>query len=177
MAIAIANNQMTNSQLKNIAHLSLGSNVGDRKMYLSSAIDRLGIDSDISVIKQSKIYETEPWPNKNDQDWFLNQVIKIETTLNPTDLLKLCQKIESDLGRESKNDWAPRVIDIDILLFGDEIIDLPDLQIPHRHMNDRQFVLIPLIEIEPGLKDPIGGEKYELILKNVKDKHTVRLHF
>lgn len=167
---------MTNDQLKNIVYLSLGSNIEDRMMYLLSAIERLESTSDILIVRKSKIYETEPWPNKNDQDWFLNQVIKIKTSLNSAEILRICQKIESDLCRTSKNDWAPRTIDIDILLFNDEIIDTSDLKIPHKHMNDRQFVLIPLIEVEPELKDPISDKKYKLILKNIKDNHKVRAY-
>jgi len=168
---------MTNNQLKNIAYLSLGSNVGDREKYLSSAIKQLKSNPDITVLEQSTIYETEPWPSKKDQELFLNQVIKIETTLDPIALLKVCQKIEIDLGRKSKNDWKPREIDIDILLFGDQVINSSDLQIPHKHMNYRQFVLTPLIEVNPELKDPISGERYEIILKNIEDEHKVKPHF
>ncbi len=162
-----------NNQNNTIVYLSLGSNIEDRVRYLSSAVDSLKNNPYITVLKQSKIYETEPWPKK-DQTWFLNQVIKIETSLNPQELLDVTQNIEKGMGRESKGDLSDRTIDIDILLFDNEIIDLPNLQIPHRHMNDRQFVLIPLIEIEPELKDPITSKKYELILKNIKVEHKVR---
>lgn len=165
---------MENNQLQSIVYLSLGSNIGDREEYLSSAIQNLKSNSNITIINQSKIYETEPWPNKDDQDWFLNQVIKIKTTLDPMELLGITQNIEKQMGRESKGDLSDRTIDIDILLFGDEVINLSDLQIPHKHMDDRQFVLIPLIELDSNLKDPIGGEKYENILKKITDKHTVK---
>lgn len=165
---------MTNSQSKNIVYLSLGSNIEDRVVYLSSAIDILENNPNIILLKKSKIYETEPWPNKKDQNWFLNQVIKIVTSLDSIELLELCKKIESELGRTSKDDLKPRTIDIDILLYNDEIVDLPELQIPHVHMNDRQFVLMPLVEIEPVLIDPISGEKYEIILKKIKNQHKVK---
>ena len=167
---------MTTHQSKNTVYLSLGSNIGDRVKYLSSATDELESRPSITVIKESKIYETEPWPKDSKNDLFLNQVIKIETSLPPKKLLNLCRKIETQLGRKTKSDYKPRTIDVDILLFGDVILRTSDLQIPHKHINNRQFVLIPLLEVEPGVKDPISGEKYELILKNIKDEHKVEAY-
>lgn len=170
-------------------YLSLGSNIDDRMAYLVAAEERLEGTSDIKILKKSKIYETEPWPLQDMEDepehphkeagmkWFLNQVIKIETKLDPHMLLEVIETIESDLGRTEKHTGGPREIDIDILLFGDEVIESDELTIPHRHMNDRQFVLVPLLEIEPHLKDPVSGKSYEFILKNITDDHKVETYF
>lgn len=173
------------TQLNVLTYLSLGSNMGDRMVYLADSVERLKKNSKISIIKKSKIYETEPWPlhdiqngqkhpvKEDGQMWFLNQVVQIETKLNPMELLSAIEKIESDIGRTKKHNWGPRAIDIDILLYGNEVIESSELTIPHRHICDRQFVLIPLIEIEPNIKDPVSGKAFKSILKNIKDKHKV----
>lgn len=178
-----------NDQLNTVVYLSLGSNMGDRMAYLAKAEDKLQKNSKISIIKKSKVYETEPWPlheiengkkhpvKEKGQMWFLNQVVQIETTLNPIKLLKVIEKIESEIGRTKKHNWGSREIDIDILIYGDEVIESSDLVIPHRHMNDRQFVLVPLLEIEPNIKDPVSGKAFKSILNNIKDKHKVETYF
>ncbi len=170
---------------KIIAYIALGSNIGDRLDFLNQARELLNQNSKIDIVKKSKIYETEPWP-KNDcdkehpkneagQKWFLNQVLEIETSLSPQDLLKLAKKIEKKLGRIQRSHWSKREIDIDILLYANQIIDSPDLQIPHRHIEDRLFVLKPLVEIVPQLKDPITNRLFSTILKKleIKDEHRV----
>ncbi len=174
---------MTNGQLKTVSYLCLGSNVGDRLTYLMEAGKRLGETGKIKVIASSKVYETEPWfPDgrqtgqpaaEEGHGWYLNRVLKVETALSPTDLLDICQAIEKEMGRTRKKEMKPRKIDIDILLYGDEVVDLPELQVPHRHMNDRQFVLVPLVEVEPKLKDPVTKNLYSYILQNLKDTHKV----
>jgi len=170
---------MKKSQQKTTAYLSLGSNVGDRVFYLEAAIAELDKHDKINVTKYSKVYETEPWlegdhpHEESGDDWYLNQAIEIETTLSPQDLLKTTQEIEKTLGRETKGDLAPRTIDIDILLFDNLTVDFPELQIPHRHMNDRHFVLVPLVEIAPDLKDPVSHNLYSKILENLEDSHKV----
>lgn len=181
---------MSKNQLKKVtAYLSFGSNIGDRMAYLSDAEQELANNSDIKIVCKSRIYETQPWPlhkielgeghpeKEEGQRWFLNQVIKITTTLSPQDLLLAIEKIESEIGRTSKHHWGPREIDIDILLFDKLVIDSDELVIPHRHLNDREFVLVPLLEIEPDLKDPLSGKTFKSILKNIKDKHKVESYF
>jgi len=166
---------------KVIAYLSLGSNIDDRLDYLDAAKEKLINNSNINLIAESKVYETEPWPRYSEehpnaekgQKWFLNQIVKIETSLDPEELLKIVESIESDLGRTQKHHLGPREIDIDIVLYNNEVIDLPELQIPHRHMNDRQFVLVPLVELEPNIKDPLTGKLYKHILEAVEDDHKV----
>ena len=169
-----------------IVYLSLGSNVEDRMDHLAAAEEQLSMHSDIEILKLSKVYETEPWPLHDVEDekgnhphaekgqtWFLNQVIKIRTGLPPKKLLAELQEIEKEIGRTKKNHWGPREIDIDILLYDQDTIDTPELEIPHRHMTDREFVLIPLLEIAPTLNDPITGDSYEDILEEIKDNHKV----
>ncbi|MFH0838144.1 MAG: 2-amino-4-hydroxy-6-hydroxymethyldihydropteridine diphosphokinase [Patescibacteria group bacterium] len=165
---------------KVIAYLALGSNIDDRLAFLAQAEDMLKKNPKIEIIRSSKIYETEPWPRKelpNDhphmeegQKWFLNQVISIKTTFSPAGLLKAVKAIEQKIGRTKTEHWGPREIDIDILLYGDQLVDTPDLHIPHRHIEDRQFVLVPLVEIAPDLTDPMTGRKFNEILKDAKTK-------
>lgn len=132
-------------------YLSLGTNLGDRVAYLKKAVAKISSLEGLNLVKESKIYETAPW-GKLDQPNFLNICLKISTSLESGDLLKNLQKIELDLGRERKERWGPRTIDIDILLFGDIISQDPNLILPHPRMKERAFVLIPLLEIEPELK-------------------------
>jgi 2-amino-4-hydroxy-6-hydroxymethyldihydropteridine diphosphokinase len=167
---------------KQIAYLSLGSNIDDRMAFLGKAEKMLKAHSKIKILKASQVYETEPWPKKavpnghphaeKGEKWFLNQVLEIETSLAPDKLLKEVQATEKGIGRIKREHWGPREIDIDILLYGDQTIDSPDLQIPHRHLEDRQFVLVPLVEIAPKLKDPMTGRKFADILKEIKVKDT-----
>jgi 2-amino-4-hydroxy-6-hydroxymethyldihydropteridine diphosphokinase len=128
--------------------LSLGSNVGDREANLRAAIERL------PILRVSPTYETEP-VDFTDQPWFLNLVIEIETDLSPRELLTATSRIEHELGRVRDIPKGPRTIDIDILLYGDEVIDEPDLQIPHLRMVERRFVLAPLADLAPDLRHPV----------------------
>lgn len=130
--------------------ISLGTNVGDRELFLKQAIDVLGCNHNIKIICTSSIYETEPVGYEN-QGNFLNMVIKLKTNLNPYSLLKLCLKTELELGRKRKIHWGPRTIDLDILLYNQENIKSEMLTIPHPRMFERAFVMIPLLEIEPTI--------------------------
>src|SRR5438270_11995242 len=123
------------------AFLSLGSNIEDRRENLRRAIELLA-SPDLRIKRTSSIYETEPQDLRH-QPWFLNLVIEIETTLFPMQLLGRIQRIERDLGRQRTVPKGPRTIDIDIILFGDFIIDTPQLQVPHPRMTARRFVLEP----------------------------------
>lgn len=163
-----------NNQL--IVYLSLGSNIEDRVLYLKSAREKLEENTFIHVLGVSSIYETEPWTrdkmHKN-QTWFLNQVIKIETSLSAQELLTFTQSLENQLGRIRSEHWGARTIDIDILLYGDKVIESSNLHIPHPFINTRKFVLIPLLEIEPDIKNPISNTFYADILKKCNDEHKV----
>lgn len=128
------------------AYLGLGSNIGDRAHQLQQAIRIIDQYQYIDVTSISPIYETEP-VGYTDQPQFLNLCIEIETTLNPQELLKRCLETEEALHRVRKIRWGPRTLDVDILLYGNEIIEEDNLIIPHPRMTERAFVLIPLNDI------------------------------
>jgi len=143
-----------------LVYLGFGTNLGDKERNLNDAI--LKISQDIGkVICQSSFYASKPWGFESEND-FLNAVILAETNLSPLELLAKTQEIELELGRtvKSTNGYADRVIDIDILLFDNEIIDLPELKIPHPLITERDFVYIPLLEIAPNLLHPISGKTF-----------------
>jgi 2-amino-4-hydroxy-6-hydroxymethyldihydropteridine diphosphokinase len=155
----------------NKAYLLLGTNVGDRFMNLESAASQLGKRVG-NVLLQSSIYATAPW-GKTDQADFLNQVLLVETTLGPEKLMQEILSIEKDMGRIRTERNAPRIIDIDILFFNDEIINKPDLHIPHKEMHNRRFVLIPLLEIAPDLIHPGLNQSLKTLLADCKDNLSV----
>lgn len=126
------------------------------------------------VMKKSSLYRSEPFGYK-DQPWFLNMVIKAKTDLKPVELLKVVKEMEKEIGRKKGKKWGPRVIDIDILLYGDEIIDEADLKIPHAFMHMRRFVLEPLYEIARSLRHPKSGKSVKDLLKECKDASIVNI--
>ncbi len=136
-------------------YLSLGSNIGDRKAYLRAAIRLLGKHKDIEIGKISFVYETEP-EGYIKQRKFYNLVLELETSLAPKDLLKICNFIEGLLKRERDIKWGPRTIDLDILIYNGDKIDEEGLKIPHPLLCERNFVLVPLLEIAPNVKLPSG---------------------
>ncbi|MDU9350370.1 MULTISPECIES: 2-amino-4-hydroxy-6-hydroxymethyldihydropteridine diphosphokinase [Staphylococcus] len=140
------------------AYLGLGSNVGDRKAQLDQSIRILNETEGINVTQTSPIYETEP-VGYVEQPQFLNQCIEIETSLTPHDLLKACLGTEQQLHRVRDISWGPRTLDVDILLFEEQIIDEDDLIIPHPRMLERSFVLIPLNDIAPDFTEPHTNKK------------------
>jgi 2-amino-4-hydroxy-6-hydroxymethyldihydropteridine diphosphokinase len=151
--------------------LALGSNLGDRERNLESALERLEAGG-VRVGARSSIYETAP-QEFLEQPWFLNQVLKAETSLFPMQLLRLTQRIESEMGRErgaAAIPKGPRLIDIDILLFGRSVIDTPQLVIPHPAMLERRFVLEPLVEIAPELRHPLTGKLFASMLPRVRNQ-------
>ncbi|KUO60534.1 MAG: 2-amino-4-hydroxy-6-hydroxymethyldihydropteridine pyrophosphokinase [Gracilibacter sp. BRH_c7a] len=138
-----------------IAYLSLGTNEGNRYDNLEKSLNHLNRVPQIDIKKISSIYETEPWGGV-EQQLFLNQVILIDTRLDPESLLQTCLEIESAMGRQRRVHWGPREIDIDILLYGDLAIQSDTLIIPHPYMEKREFVLAPLREIAPNMILPSG---------------------
>jgi 2-amino-4-hydroxy-6-hydroxymethyldihydropteridine diphosphokinase len=148
-------------------YLGLGSNVGDREEYIEQAVFLLEKNPNIEVIKRSTIYETEP-EGGGQQPPFFNGALEIKTKLTPHKLLDLLQEIEATLGREREIEWGPRTIDIDILLYADEIVSDDKLQIPHPLMHERLFVLKPLKEIAPNLIHPILEKSIEALFEERK---------
>ena len=138
--------------MKTVAYLSLGSNIGDREANLRAAISRLNELGDVTAV--SGLYETEP-VEVVDQPWFINCAVALATDLSAEELLAGVLTIERSMGRERTRPKGPRNIDIDILLFGDAVVDSPALTIPHPGLATRQFVLAPLSEIAPEAVHPI----------------------
>ncbi|MFH2070210.1 MAG: 2-amino-4-hydroxy-6-hydroxymethyldihydropteridine diphosphokinase [Elusimicrobiota bacterium] len=134
-------------------YIGVGANAGNRKKNIFSALELLNMEKDVEIKKCSSIRETPPWGYKN-QPKFLNAVWKIRTDVPPEKLLRLLKKIEKRLGRKKTFRWGPRVIDLDILLYGKRVIKTKTLKIPHPHLSERDSVLKPLKEIEPGIKIP-----------------------
>ncbi|WP_407305868.1 2-amino-4-hydroxy-6-hydroxymethyldihydropteridine diphosphokinase [Desulfosporosinus sp. SB140] len=136
------------------AFLGLGSNLGDRAYYLSEAVAALQRPT-ITIASVSGIYETEPW-GVQEQPMYWNQVIEVETSLASLDLLHICQEIEQQLGRVRKEHWGSRTIDIDLLIYDNEVSESDELTLPHPYLENREFVLAPLREIAPDLILPSG---------------------
>ena len=136
-----------------IAYLGLGSNLGDRRENLASAVEHL-TDERVRITRTSSVWETEP-RDVLDQPWFLNQVIEVESDLFPRQLFQRIQRIEREMGRLKRTPKGPRLIDIDILLYGNAVVKSPELEIPHPRLTERKFVLAPLAELAPDLRHPL----------------------
>jgi 2-amino-4-hydroxy-6-hydroxymethyldihydropteridine diphosphokinase len=151
-------------------YLGLGSNMGDRQKNLDKALDLLS--QRLQVEKVSSVYETEPIGNVN-QPRFLNMVCQAFTRLAPVELLAVAKGIELKLGRAPGKSNAPRPIDIDILFYGDLVIETPELVIPHPRLTERAFVLIPLAEIAPDLVHPVSSQTVKELMKAVTEVQGV----
>ena len=160
-------------EIENI-FLGLGSNQGDRELNLKNSIKLL--NSRVGkVLNTSGIYESEPWGVKN-QNYFLNQVIEIETHIDPNDLLNICKNIEYDMGRKPEIRWGKRVIDIDILYYQSKIINQENLKIPHKLMHKRKFVMIPLNDLNENHLHPILKITNKEILNKCIDSCNVKYY-
>jgi len=152
-------------------YLSLGSNVGDRKANLEKALQLLSQWLDVEQV--SSLYQTEP-VGYTEQPPFLNAICRVETDLGPLQLLSLIKGIEASLGRVPSFPNAPRPIDVDILFYGDLVIETPELTIPHPGIEERAFVLIPLLEIAPNLLHPVRGDTIRHLTAKVPGKEGVK---
>ncbi|MGZ8585809.1 MAG: 2-amino-4-hydroxy-6-hydroxymethyldihydropteridine diphosphokinase [Actinomycetota bacterium] len=137
------------------AYLGLGANLGDRLGNLQLAVDALGATPGVRVMRSSRVYETEPVGGP-EQPEYLNAVLEVRTDLSPRELLRACLAVEDDMGRVRTERWGPRPIDIDVLTYGTETIDEPDLVVPHPRMHERGFVLVPLAELDADPTLPGG---------------------
>jgi 2-amino-4-hydroxy-6-hydroxymethyldihydropteridine diphosphokinase len=155
----------------NIVYLLIGGNMGERMANLAAARNRINLDCG-TITATSSIYETEAWGYK-EQPAFLNQAIAIETSLEAERLLEEILKIEMALGRKREIPLGPRIIDIDIIYFNNEMVNTSNLTIPHPSMADRKFVLTPLTEIAPGFMHPILFKTNHVLLKECGDSSVV----
>jgi 2-amino-4-hydroxy-6-hydroxymethyldihydropteridine diphosphokinase len=157
--------------MSNLVHLSLGSNVGNRERNLQEAIRRLGTAGRVTSV--SSVYETEP-VEFTEQAWFLNCAAALETDQSPENLMPALLHIEQELGRQRTRKKGPRIIDIDILLFGDLVANTPNLTIPHPGMHQRRFVLEPLNEIAPDARHPVLKKYIRELLDELPAGQVVR---
>lgn len=155
---------MTGSNMASVA-FSIGSNQGDKIATIKTALDELHSSSGLFITKASSFYRTKPW-GLSDQDWFVNICALGETSLSPQQLLTTTQTVERKLGRSKTVRWGPRIIDIDILLYAEELINDENLTIPHPEMHKRAFVLLPLTAISTGYS--VRGNTIETLLANIQ---------
>ena len=153
-------------------YIALGSNIGDREANLKEAMRLLG-ESGVEIIKVSSMYETEP-VDYLEQPWFFNAVLEAQTDLAPMELLATLRRIETEMGSKKLVRKGPRLIDLDILLYGDETIHTAELEVPHPRMLQRNFVLAPLAEIAPRLRHAGWDASASELLANSSDQSVVR---
>jgi 2-amino-4-hydroxy-6-hydroxymethyldihydropteridine diphosphokinase len=160
--------------MKERIYLLLGSNQGDRLNLLQTAIRELERAFPDSNLQCSSVYETAAW-GMEDQPSFLNQAIGFDAYVSPRELLSRVQEIELLLGRQRTLVWGPRSLDIDILFFGNEVIHLPDLEIPHPRISERRFALIPMAELAPEFRHPVLGPDMKQLLEQCEDPLPVHV--
>ena len=153
--------------MSHVAYIGIGANLGDRRTHIRRACDLLRQTDGILSLKLSSLHETEPVGGPPGQGAYLNAAARVETDLDASALLAVLLDIEARLGRQRSEKWGPRVIDLDLLLFDDEVIDTPGLTVPHPRMHERRFVLQPLAEIAPDVIYPLQNMTIRQLLKHL----------
>jgi len=156
----------------NNAYLLIGGNEGDRSQYLQQACDHISNHLG-EIIEQSSIYETAAW-GKTDQPNFLNQVLFVHTMLGAPSLMQNILYLEKKMGRLRNEKYSPRIIDIDILFYNEEIINQPELVTPHPEIQNRRFALVPMVEIAPQFIHPVLHKSISVLLQECTDKLDVK---
>lgn len=156
------------------AYLALGSNLGDRQVALAGARQALGSVPGIRLAAASPLYETEPVGGPAGQGPYLNAVLRVETDLAPRALLRRCLEVEACFGRRRRERWGARTLDVDLLLFGDEVRSEPDLELPHPRLHLRRFVLAPLRDLAPELVHPVLGRTVRELIDDLPSPGGVR---
>jgi 2-amino-4-hydroxy-6-hydroxymethyldihydropteridine diphosphokinase len=147
-----------------VAYISVGSNIGDKVANCRRGVEALRAAEGVRITAQSRIYRTEP-VDFTDQDWFVNYVIRVETSLDPFALLSRMQAAQRRIGRRQPGvRFGPRILDLDILFYDDRVLDDPRLSLPHPRLHQRRFVLKPLCDIKPDLVHPVLGEDVRTLL-------------
>ncbi|CAN5211294.1 2-amino-4-hydroxy-6-hydroxymethyldihydropteridinediphosphokinase [soil metagenome] len=151
--------------MKTRAYVGLGANLGPREVTLLRAVDLLAAEPEIEVLAVSQLRDTDP-VGKVDQPTYLNGAVAVETGLSPRDLLDALLRVEQELGRTRDGErWGPRTIDLDLLVYGGEIVDEPGLRVPHPRLQERRFALEPLVDLEPELAIPGLGKVAEVLAR------------
>ncbi|HEU4684175.1 MAG TPA: 2-amino-4-hydroxy-6-hydroxymethyldihydropteridine diphosphokinase [Nitrospira sp.] len=156
--------------------IGFGSNVGNRLDFCDRAVTLLSLLPHSEVIAVSPLYETEPVLDgaQPGEGWFLNGVVRMKTDVAPRSLLALCREIERSLGRDEENRKGPRTLDLDMLFYGQQVIDEPDFSVPHPRLPQRRFVLVPLNDLDPGWIHPVQHRTIAELLADTPDRSTVR---
>lgn len=163
-----------------LVFLSLGSNLGDRVGYLQQAAGLLGAVPSVRIVTTSSFYESEPW-QMDSENWFVNAIVQISTTLSPDELLRECRKIETLLGRNPQRksqdgNYTDRTIDIDILFYDDKIINTPELVIPHKFFHKRAFLIVPMLEIAQDFVHPLFNKTITELYDELENPEMVVLY-
>jgi len=149
-----------------LTYIGVGSNLGNPAANCREAIRAIATDKRNQIVARSPFYRTEPVGVK-EQDWFVNRVVAVETELNPFEFMDFLMNIERQMGRERRERWGPRIIDLDLLFYGDRVLSKAGLQIPHPRLHERRFVLVPLQDIAPYLKHPLLAKTISQILSEL----------
>jgi len=158
-------------------YLGLGSNLGNKLKNLKSAVQFFIWDDRFHNVQLSPFYLTSPYGNKEQKN-FINSVISLETNLSADTLFNVTHELERRVGRKEKETWGPREIDVDILFFGDLIIQNEKMTVPHKDLQNRDFVLVPLLDLDPDIEHPVLKKKLKSFLSHLKDKYIIdRINF
>lgn len=166
---------MPSAQKPSLAYIGMGSNLGDPKRNLKEGLRAIEASEDINLIEVSSLYLTRPVEVREPQNDYLNAAIKTETTLTPQSLLDSLKEIERRLGRKLNSHLEPRSLDLDILLYNDLVMETDSLSLPHPRLTSREFVLAPLLEVEPELENPVDGEKLSVYYEKLRGSQDVSL--